>query len=197
MTTFLAGFSLSFSLILAIGAQNAFVLRAGLRRHHVLAVVLICALSDALLIASGILGFGALAGAFPWFEDTMRWGGAAFLFAYGARSMLAAWRGGQALEAAGGAPPPLMVSLGTILALTWLNPHVYLDTLVLIGAVSAQYSDRLAFGAGAIAASFVFFLALGYGARLLAPVFAAPRAWRILDLCIGLVMWTLGAVLLL
>ena len=175
-TTFLAGFFLSLSLILAIGAQNAFVLRQGLRQSHVFWVCLACGLSDALLITAGIAGFGTLAATLPWFETAMRYGGAAFLIWYGWRNAVSAWRGGQALAVDGAALQPLMPTLATVLALTWLNPHVYLDTVVLIGSISAQYDGRLAFGAGAVLASLSFFFALGYGARLLAPLFARPSA---------------------
>lgn len=194
MVAVLAGFSLGFSLILAIGAQNAFVLRQGLRREHVFPIVLTCALSDALLIAAGVAGFGALARAVPWLEPVMRYGGAAFLLVYGGRAFLAAWRGGETMEA-GQAAGSLRAALLTCLALTWLNPHVYLDTVVLLGAVSAQYDDRLGFALGAMTASFVFFFSLGYGARLLAPLFARPVAWRLLDLLVGAVMWGIAAKL--
>lgn len=194
MVAVLAGFSLGFSLILAIGAQNAFVLRQGLRREHVFPIVLSCALSDALLIAAGVAGFGALARAVPWLEPVMRYGGAAFLLVYGGRAFLAAWRGGETMEA-GQAAGSLRAALLTCLALTWLNPHVYLDTVVLLGAVSAQYDDRLGFALGAMTASFVFFFSLGYGARLLAPLFARPVAWRLLDLLVGAVMWGIAAKL--
>jgi len=192
----LAGFGLGFSLILAIGAQNAFVLRQGLARSHVFAVCLTCALSDAILIVAGVAGFGVLTQAVPGLEWGMRLFGAAFLIWYGARSLLAAWRGGQALQAGHG-QQSLRGALATCLALTWLNPHVYLDTVVLLGAVAAQYDDRLLFGLGAVTASFVFFFSLGYGARLLAPVFARPGAWRVLELGVGLVMWAIAASLLL
>lgn len=193
-----AGFGLGFSLILAIGAQNAFVLRQGLRRQHVFWVCLACAGSDALLIAAGVLGFGSLAAAFPWFEPVMRFGGAAFLAWYGARSLLAAWRGGEMLDAGQDAGKrPLLPVLTTVLALTWLNPHVYLDTVVLLGSISAQYADPLVFGLGAMLASFTFFFSLGYGASLLAPVFARPGAWQVLDLLVGLTMWAISLKLLL
>ncbi len=195
MQAVLAGFGLGFSLILAIGAQNAFVLRQGLRRAHVLPVVLTCAISDAVLIAAGVAGFGALAKAVPWLETVMRYGGAAFLIWYGARALLAAWRGGAALEAGAGAGS-LRAALLTCLALTWLNPHVYLDTVVLLGSISAQYDDRLGFALGAMTASFVFFFSLGYGARALAPLFARPAAWRWLDVLVGLVMWAIAVKLL-
>jgi L-lysine exporter family protein LysE/ArgO len=191
----LAGFFLGFSLILAIGAQNAFVLRQGLRRAHVFAVCLTCAVSDAILIVAGVAGFGALAEAVPWLEPVMRWGGAAFLTVYGLRSLIAAWRGGAALEAGAGAGS-LRAALLTCLALTWLNPHVYLDTVVLLGSVSAQYEDKLAFGVGAVLASFTFFFSLGYGARGLAPLFARPGAWRVLDAGVGLVMLAIAVKLI-
>ncbi|MFA3918116.1 LysE/ArgO family amino acid transporter [Ruegeria hyattellae] len=196
VASFIPGFFLGFSLILAIGAQNAFVLRQGLRHTHVFAVCLTCAISDALLIAAGVAGFGALATAVPWFEPLMRYGGAAFLIVYGARSFQAAWRGGEALQTRNGAGAGLGATLATLLALTWLNPHVYLDTVVLIGSVSAQYPDRLSFGLGAVTSSFVFFYSLGYGARLLAPLFARPRAWQVLDVLIGVVMWAIAAKLI-
>ncbi|MCA0939307.1 LysE/ArgO family amino acid transporter [Salipiger pacificus] len=193
-----AGFALGLSLIVAIGAQNAFVLRQGLRREHVLPVVLVCALSDAVLIAAGVAGFGLLASRLPGLETVMRWLGAGFLTWYGARTLRAAWRGGEALRAEQ-APDngSLRRAVLTCLALTWLNPHVYLDTVMLLGAISAQYDSRLYFGLGAVTASVLFFFALGFGARLLAPVFARPVAWRVLDLVIGLTMWLIAAKLLL
>lgn len=197
MTAYFAGFSLGFSLILAIGAQNAFVLRQGLRREHVFWVCLTCALSDAALITAGVAGSGALATQLPWFAPVMRIGGAVFLLWYGMRSLLSAWRGGAHLDAAETNSTSLAATLGVVLALTWLNPHVYLDTVVLLGSISAQYDSRVAFGAGAVTSSFVFFFSLGYGAGYLAPVFARPRAWQILDLGIGLVMWAIAASLVL
>lgn len=195
--TFLPGYLLSLSLIVAIGAQNAFVLRQGLRREHVFWVCLTCGVSDAILIAAGVAGFGALAQHVPWFETAMRYGGAAFLLWYGWRSARSAWIGGQVLQAEGGAQRALLPTLLTLLALTWLNPHVYLDTVVLIGSISAQYDNRLIFGAGAVLASLSFFFALGYGARLLAPLFARPTSWRILDALIALTMWAIATGLLL
>lgn len=197
MSAFVPGFLLSLSLIVAIGAQNAFVLRQGLRREHVFWVCLTCGVSDALLIAAGVAGFGALAEAVPWFETLMRYGGAAFLIVYGAMNAQSAWRGGNTLEAARADPKPLGQTLLILLTITFLNPHVYLDTLVLIGSISAQYDDRMAFGAGAVLASITFFFALGYGARLLEPLFAKPISWRILDGGIALTMWAIAASLLL
>lgn len=196
MASFLPGFFLSLSLILAIGAQNAFVLRQGLRRAHVLPVVLACAISDAVLIAAGVAGFGALAEAVPWFAPLMRYGGAAFLLWYGWLNARSAWRGGSAMGLEGDDTQSLRAALLTILALTWLNPHVYLDTVVLVGSISAQYPDRLVFGIGAVLASFVFFFSLGYGARLLAPLFSSARAWQVLDAVIALTMWAIAIKLL-
>ncbi len=195
MTAAIAGFLLGFSLILAIGAQNAFVIRQGLRREHVFAVCLTCAFSDAALIAAGVAGFGALAEAVPWLERAMRYGGAAFLFWYGARNFISAWRGGEAMEAAQGTGS-LRTALLTCLALTWLNPHVYLDTVVLLGSISAQYAQKLAFAIGAMTASFVFFFGLGYGARILDPLFRKPASWRVLDAIVGVTMWAIAAKLI-
>lgn len=195
---FVPGFLLGLSLIVAIGAQNAFVLRQGLRGEHVLAVCLACALSDAALIALGVAGFGAAATAAPWLLPAMRYSGAAFLILYALRSARAALRGGEALTPSGAALRPLGATLATCLALTWLNPHVYLDTVALLGSISTQYPGReVAFAAGAMTASFVFFFALGYGARMLRPLFARPGAWRALDGGVALVMAALAAKLIL
>ncbi|MEM9124421.1 MAG: LysE/ArgO family amino acid transporter [Pseudomonadota bacterium] len=188
----IAGFVLGFSLILAIGAQNAFVLRQGLLREHVFVLCLTCAVSDAILIGAGVAGFGTLAQAVPWFETVMRYGGAIFLIWYGLRSFYSAWQGGAAIQTGAGGQTSLRAALLTVLAFTWLNPHVYLDTVVLIGSISAQYPDRLGFAAGAMASSFVFFFSLGYGARILSPVFARPRAWQVLDGLIGVVMFAIA-----
>lgn len=191
---FFPGFLLGFSLILAIGAQNAFVLRQGLRREHVFLVCLTCALSDAVLITLGVTSFGAVAAAVPAVEPVLRYGGAAFLMAYAMRSLLAALRKTETLAPATGAVSSASATLTVCLALTWLNPHVYLDTVVLLGSVSTQYPGRqAAFAAGAMTASFVFFFALGYGARLLRPLFARPAAWRVLDLIVAAVMTTIAA----
>ncbi|NOD92315.1 LysE family transporter [Ruegeria sp. HKCCD4884] len=187
-TSMIAGFALGFSLILAIGAQNAFILRQGLRREHVFILCLTCAVSDAVLIGAGVAGFGTLAQAVPWFETVMRYGGAAFLTWYGLRSLGSAWQGGAVMEIGNGQRTSLKTALLTVLAFTWLNPHVYLDTVVLIGSISAQYDDRLGFALGAMTSSFVFFFSLGYGAGVLSPVFTRPRAWQVLDAGIGIVM---------
>ena len=198
MTAFLSGFALSISLILAIGAQNAFVLRQGIRRAHVGLVVAACLVSEAILIFSGVAGFGALMERFPALEPITRWGGAAFLLGYGLLSLKRAIWSTHALIAADAQEQTAKSALLTCLALTWLNPHVYLDTLVLLGAVAAQYGpQRWLFGWGALAASTVFFVLLGYGASALRPFFAQPSAWRILDACVGVLMIVIaGAIIM-
>jgi L-lysine exporter family protein LysE/ArgO len=190
-----SGFALGFSLILAIGAQNAFVLRAGMLRRHVLPLVLVCAISDAVLIVAGVAGFGALVQTYPAIVDYLRYFGAAFLVFYGLRAFLAAIRAGSAMQS-GAEENDLGKSIAICLMLTWLNPHVYLDTVVLVGSLAAQSADPWVFGVGAISASFVFFLALGYGARFFSPLFQNPRAWKILDFFIALIMWSIAYGLL-
>jgi L-lysine exporter family protein LysE/ArgO len=191
-----AGFFTGLSLILAIGAQNAFVLRQGIRREHVGAVVAVCAVSDATLIIAGVAGFGVVTQALPWLAEAMRWLGVAFLVGYGALRFRAALQGGAALQPAVGGQVALGRVVGTVLVLTWANPHVYLDTMVLIGSLSTHYVPYQAgFGAGAALSSLTFFTVLGYGARLLAPVFAKPRAWVVLEAVVGLTMWALAALL--
>jgi len=198
MTAFLSGLTLGLGLIVAIGAQNAFVLRQGLKREHVFWVCLVCALSDAVLIAAGVAGFGFVVQQLPWLIEAMRYGGAAFLIAYGIRSILAAFRSNETLEAAASAAGSLSKAVLTVLAFTWLNPHVYLDTVVLLGSISTQFGDaKPLFAAGAMTASFAFFFSLGYGARLLRPLFASVIAWRILDGVTAMVMFAIAAKLLL
>ena len=194
-SAFTAGFALGFSLILAIGAQNAFVLRQGLKRQYVLAICLTCAISDATLIIAGVVGFEWLVTVLPGVVGVVKWLGALFLFGYGALSLRSAYIGGEKLQAGSGAQT-LSAALLTCLALTWLNPHVYLDTMLLTGSISAQYEAKTAFAFDAALSSFVFFFALGYGARMLAPVFAQPVAWRILDVLICMVMWSIAFSLL-
>ncbi len=190
----LHGYLVAVSLIVAIGAQNAFVLRQGLRAEHVGWVVLVCAVSDAVLIAAGVAGFDAAQAAVPWLGDAMRWGGVAFLLVYGALRFRAALRGGEALRPAAGASVPLGQVLATCLVLTWANPHVYLDTVVLMGSISAQYAPwQAVFAASAALGSLSFFAALGFGARLLAPVFARPTAWVWLEVGVGVTMWAIAA----
>ncbi|MFY0618547.1 LysE/ArgO family amino acid transporter [Shimia sp.] len=191
-----AGFALGFSLIMAIGAQNAFVLRQGLRGEYVLPLVLTCAISDAILITLGVAGFGALISANPTLLTWVRFAGAAFLIVYGAMNFRAALRGGDALADKGGTAGSLSAAVMTCVMLTWANPHVYLDTVVLLGGISAQYSPAWAFGMGAVIASFAFFFTLGFGARLLRPFFTNPRAWQILDVVVGITMWAIAAKLI-
>lgn len=190
------GFFTGLSLILAIGAQNAFVLRQGLRREHVGLVVAICAVSDVILIFTGVAFLGAILPLIPWLSDTMRWVGAAFLFFYGAMRFRAAWHGGESLKPSAGEKTSALKVATTCLLLTWANPHVYLDAVVLLGSIAAQYAPHaMFFGLGASIASIVFFTSLGYGARLLAPLFANARAWVFLEAGIGMVMWTIAAFL--
>ena len=196
-TVFLQGFATSAALIVAIGAQNAFVLRQGLARAHVGPVVLVCALSDTLLISLGVAGLGRWVQEHPSLLAATRWGGAAFLLAYG---MLAARRAlsPHALSLQGAAVGDLRAALAACLAFTYLNPHCWLDTVVLLGSLAAQQPDgaRTTFGIGAASASAVWFVSLGYGARLLAPLFARPVAWRVLDGAIALVMGAIAASLI-
>lgn len=194
---FLAGFLLGASLIIAIGAQNAFILRQGLLRQHVFALCLICASSDALLIAAGVAGLGTLIAQSPRLIEAVTIGGALFLFAYAFIAFRRAMHP-DVLRAANTGETSLSAAIAACLAFTFLNPHVYLDTVVLLGGLSAAYKGeaRLAYGFGAAAASFVWFFGLGYGARLLQPVFASPAAWRALDVIIGLVMAAIGLGLL-
>jgi L-lysine exporter family protein LysE/ArgO len=184
------GFLLGAGLIIAIGAQNAFVLRQGLKREHVFAVATVCSLSNALLIAVGVAGMGELVKASPALLTLVTVAGIAFLAAYGAIAFFRALRPGR-LEAAASRRQGLGATLLTALALTFLNPHVYLDTVVLIGGLSARHEGAaaVAFAVGAAAASAVWFYGLGFGARLLAPLLARPAAWRLLDLGIAVVMW--------
>lgn len=194
---FFFGFASSISLIAAIGAQNAFVLRQGIRNEHVLPVVTLCAAADLVLILAGIAGVGALITAHPTVTTLARYGGAAFLIGYG---LLAARRAlhPAALTPADAAPARLSAVLLTCLGLTFLNPHVYLDTVVLLGTLANQkHESRWVFGAGAAAASVVWFFVLGFGARRLAGLFARPSTWRILDWLIAATMLALGISLLL
>lgn len=194
----ISGFALGLSLILAIGAQNAFVLQQGIRRSHVFAVSLTCALSDALLIAIGVGGFSWIVNSAPWLESILLFVGAAFLILYGALSAKRAiWPIDNVAKLNGEDKSSLKMVLATCLALTFLNPHVYLDTVVLLGTVAAQHEYPYAFGVGAVIASFTFFFSLGYGAKILAPYFQSQRAWRILDVLIALVMWAIAIGLLL
>jgi L-lysine exporter family protein LysE/ArgO len=193
----LAGVGFGLSLIVAIGAQNAFVLRQGLRGEHVLAVVLICAVSDIVLIALGIAGIGGLLELAPWLVDAMRIGGAAFLLTYAVIAGRRALHPGAIDAEVGGEAVPLWPTVTTAVALTWLNPHVYLDTILLLGSVAGTHGDdRWWFGVGAALGSVVWFASLGFGARLLRPLFARPMAWRVLDGLIAIIMAAIALSLL-
>ena len=196
LTPLLIGFATGLPLIVAIGAQNAFILRQGIRREHVLPVVAVCTVSDIALIAAGVAGFGALVTAHPQVVTLARLGGAAFLIAYG---LLAARRAARptGLTPSQAGPSRLAGVLLTCLAFTFLNPHVYLDTVVLIGALSNEHREgRWLFGVGAAVASAVWFTTLGFGAGRLRGLFARPTAWRILDGLIAVTMIALGVTVL-
>ncbi|MFT5219815.1 MAG: L-lysine exporter family protein LysE/ArgO [Planctomycetota bacterium] len=198
MDALLSGFSLGLSLILAIGAQNAFVLKQGLKGEHVLLVCLICAGSDAALILVGVSGFHLLISAYPEVAFYARVGGALFLFLYGLRSFYAAVVNSEILQPSNIKNSSWLQTALICLAFTWLNPHVYLDTVVFLGSISTQFAgQKIWFAAGASTASFVFFFSLGYGAALLRPVFAKANAWRLLDLLIGIIMWAIATRLVL
>jgi L-lysine exporter family protein LysE/ArgO len=198
LAALVTGFALGASLIIAIGAQNAFVLRQGLAREHVGAVALFCAAADAALMTAGVLGLGRAITATPGLARAMALFGAAFLAAYGTRALWRAWRPGALHAGAGAALRSRGAVLAQAAAFTFLNPHVYLDTVLLVGTLGAQQPAPLrpVFLAGACAASAVWFFGLAYGARRLAPLFARPGAWRALDLAIGVTMWALAAMLL-
>lgn len=196
-SAYIAGLASGLSLIVAIGAQNAFVLQRGLRGEHVFAVCLACALSDAVLIAAGVAGLRQMLALAPWLDATLRYAGAAFLVWYGARSLRSALRSQAALVVGAGGAAALGPTLAATLALTWLNPHVYLDTMVLLGALSTRHPGAEAFFAfGAITGSFAFFFGLGYGAAWLRPLFARPSSWRVLEGVIAAVMWSIALGLL-
>jgi L-lysine exporter family protein LysE/ArgO len=193
----LSGLGFGLSLIVAIGAQNAFVLRQGLRREHVTAVVLVCTVSDVILIAAGVGGLGALIRATPQLLVAARIAGAAFLLVYSVLAARRALRPGSLAADPTARSPVLSAAIGTCLALTWLNPHVYLDTVVLLGSVASTHgADRWWFAAGAIVASTLWFTTLGYGARLLRPLYARPVAWRYLDGVIAVLMIVIAGSLL-
>lgn len=190
------GFVTGLTLILAIGAQNAFVLRQGLRREYVLLVVLVCAAADAVLITAGIAGLGALVAAHPVVVGVTKYGGAAFLLAYAALAGRRAIRP-RGMTASNRAPATLRAVLLTCLGFTFLNPHVYLDTVILLGSLANQHGDgRWTYGIGAVLASFTWFSALGYGARGLGRFFERPQSWRVLDGVIAVVMAGLAVNLL-
>jgi L-lysine exporter family protein LysE/ArgO len=212
LVALVSGLGLCLGLIVSIGAQNAVVLRQGLRREHVGLVVLVCVVSDAILQAIGVAGVATLVTSQPWLESVARWAGALFILGYAALSARRAWRGGGSLQAAdapaspdGGAGGPAvavrtrrsrLVTLGTILAVTWLNPHAIVETTVVLGSVAATHGDaRWWFLAGGVAGSTLWFVVFGYGARYLGPLLRTERAWRILDGGIAIVMLVIAITL--
>ena len=194
---YVQGLALSLGLIVAIGAQNAFVLRQGLRREHVGSVVLFCAVADAVLIAAGVLGMAQALGRSPGLTRALALAGAVFLAVYGWQALRRARRANQLKAAPGGEGLHWGAALAQAAAFTLLNPHVYLDTVLLVGSIGAQQPANLRawFIAGASSASLLWFALLGFGARWLAPWFARPRAWQVLDGLIGATMWLLSALL--
>ena len=197
MTAFFYGLGIGFSLILAIGAQNAFVLKQGLKQQHVFWVCLICALSDSILIYLGVMGFSKIVIDFPLIVTIAKYFGAAFLFLYGLRNFYSAINNSSSLNPSEIEKDSLLKIIGMCLAFTWLNPHVYLDTVILVGSISVQFPDHLyLFAAGTILSSWIFFFALGYGARVLLPWFKKDSSWRILDVVVGLMMWAIATKLL-
>lgn len=199
LATFLSGLGTGAGLIIAIGAQNAFVLRQGLLRQHVLPVVLVCIGGDILCICAGVAGMGALIRTNEWLLEFFRWGGALFLTVYGISAARRAASGNGSMEISEVGAGSLMKAITSCLAFTFLNPHVYLDTVVLLGSIAAQYGKDLkwTFASGVLTASVLWFTGLGFGARLLLPIFQNPKAWRILDTLIALVMWAIALTLML
>ena len=193
--TFITGFSIGFSLILAIGAQNAFVLKQGLIRQNVFLVCLICAASDAILITLGVSGFGEIITEYPMIERLARIAGALFLFTYGVLNLYSAQTKTHALEPTKKIQKSKHKTILTCLGFTWLNPHVYLDTVVMLGSISTQFENTATFALGAISASFVFFFSLGFGASKLTRYFEKPRTWRVLENLIGILMIFLAITL--
>ena len=189
---FLPGFFAGLSLIVAIGAQNAFVIRQGLKRQHVLAVVAICALADAALIALGIAGLGAIIQGLPWLLEGVRWFGVAYLTWFGIKSIRSAFKN-QTIDTSGDEAGSLKKAVLAVLGFTFLNPHVYLDTVILLGSISNQFADdRWIFGFGAMTASIVWFSAIGFGARAASRFMSKPIFWRVLDSLIAVVMFSIA-----
>lgn len=205
LVSFFNGFLLSLGLIIAIGPQNAYVLRKGLKKHHVFAVTTTCFLSDALLIFIAVAGIGTFMTNNPRLADAAAWGGAAFLFWFGYQTYKSAKHpeviSQHDIDEAGiqAQGKGMMAAIFVALAMTYLNPHVYLDTFVIIGGIASQFDNdavRWSFGAGAILASAVWFYGIGYGARLFAPVFQSAKAWKVLDMVITFIMWSMALVLI-
>ena len=194
-STILHGFLVSGGLIVAIGAQNAFVLKQGLLKQHIFWICLTCFLCDFFLMSFGVLGFGSIISKSQTATTFLSLFGAVFLFGYGIRAFISAYKGNGGFDI-NGTPPKISLkkTITTTLALTLLNPHVYIDTIVLIGSVAGtlNLTDKYLFLIGTLSASFVWFFGLGYGARLLTPLFQKPYTWRILDFLIGIIMWAIA-----
>lgn len=197
MWAYVQGMAIGLGLIAAIGAQNAFVLKQGLKGQHIFWICVCCALSDSILIMAGVFGLGDMVQQHPQVLTMIKYLGIAFLCLYGLQHLYQAWREQKSIQLAAAEQPTLKALLVLCLALTWLNPHVYLDTVLLLGAIASQFgADQLYFMCGAITASWLFFFALGYGAKWLLPLFQSPRAWQILDCIIALMMWSIAWSLL-
>lgn len=195
MTAAITGFFTGISLIVAIGAQNAFVIRQGLARNHVLLVVAVCAISDALLIAAGIAGLGVAVSSLPWLLEILRWLGVAYLSWFGIKSFRSALKT-QGLEVSGANLLSPKAALLAVLGFTFLNPHVYIDTVLLLGSIGSQFGDsRWAFGAGAMLGSVAWFSLIGWGARSLAPLLKSPKIWKYIDFGIGVIMFSVAVLL--
>ncbi|MBK5201925.1 MAG: amino acid transporter [Spirochaetaceae bacterium] len=198
MNTFISALLLGLSLILAIGAQNAFVLKQGLKKQYVFMICLICGLSDAILITLGVSGFGVIIQKFPLVITFSKYGGFLFLTIYAIRSIYSSITKTETIDTNTDIKATRVKSALICLALTWLNPHVYLDTVILLGSVSTQFPEqKLQFTLGAISASFIFFFSLGYGSRFLTPLFKKPKSWKVLDFIIGIIMLSIAIKLLL
>jgi L-lysine exporter family protein LysE/ArgO len=190
----LTGFFTSLSLILAIGAQNSMLLRQGLAGHHVFWACVFCSVSDSILIVLGVAGFNLAIEQYPLLPLILTIGGIVFLIIYGSRRLWTAYKGHYTAELSG-EPKSFIALFASLFIVTWLNPHVYLDTLILLGSISVQYnniSEKIIFGASAVSASFIFFFCLGYGARILAPYFQSVNFWKVLDIVIAFIMYLIA-----
>lgn len=196
MQSYLQGMMVGFSLIIAIGAQNAFILKQGLKKQYVFWLCVICAVSDSILILLGVLGFSKVVQTNPEYVEWAKYFGAAFLLLYGTQHFIQVFKTSKGLETDEKSESHFWKMVLVCLALTWLNPHVYLDTVVLVGSISTKFeSTALYFAFGAIMASWIFFFSLGFGARYLKPLFQSVRAWKVLDFSIAMVMWSIAVSL--
>lgn len=198
IASFIQGFGTGGGLIVAIGAQNAFVLSQGVKRNHHFIIALICIICDTVFITAGVAGFGKAVSTNPTLSQLVTWGGAGFLFFYGLGSLRSALRGGS-MEINDQTQMTLRATIVTTLAVTLLNPHFYLDTVILLGSVSSQFQGegRLYFWVGAVSASILWFISLSLGGQMLAPLFKKQISWRILDTMVCGTMWTIALLLLL